>query len=517
MKRLIALTICILFTATGCQITDEDPSEIQANTAPLEQVNSMDAYNASKVDYQRMSTAIAESKHLQPYSPSLYEELLVSWEKANTLYKEIEADPSLITESYSFFSSTTHSEEFTQYLAEVEEIQIRILKIKEQADTVLVDSIIHMQYLEKIDAAIFSADEYKALQQDYRELFIYIAEGDIASAHTQQEVFLNKAQIVEVNVVLAKFITPIKNEMKSFKSEGLNEFAAISFAKADAEINSAIKTLKANPRDLDIIEQAVTSAKFELAHAYNISKEVRLLSTDKEQVILAFEEKLLAISTALNGSDYRDQAMQQQSKLILDGIKDAQENKETATLKAKIEQLKKDNEKLTKSNSQQALLLAQNKIEIATVEAAMVTEPEVAKQVAAVEAIVATPEVAIVAKQVSVSEAAVVTAPEIATVTKRVAVVETAAAIPEVATVAKQPTSVETTVVTAPEVAAATKQVTGLGTAVVIAPETTLQTAVAASTEAAVATKQVTTVEATPEIAVKQAGVTEVIQQAESK
>lgn len=368
MKRLTLLATGVLFAVAGCQSTSEEPREIQLNNQEQKEVTVFEAYEKAKLNYETWLVTLKDSKSLKIYSSDSYEELLNLWNEAVEIYEVIAVEPAQANESYSLFSSVTYAEKFTEQLAEVAEKHTAIMKIKAQADLVLSDSQAQINYLVQIKAATFFADEYNSLYDDYSELFTYIEDNEIADAQTEQVTFLNKAKALEIKVVLAKYITPLQKELNKFKNEGFHKVAAISYAKAEAEIRSASSVVKTNTRDLKVIDKAVADAEFELAHVRNISKEVKLLSSVKndkfEPLVLEFERKLLSVSKALNGSDYRDQPMRLQTERIVNGVNKLHADKRTDDLEAKAALLNTNIEQLTLFNTAQAKSLAGNKNKI---------------------------------------------------------------------------------------------------------------------------------------------------------
>ena len=362
MKRLTILAMGALLSVAGCQSTPEEPREVKITN---QEQGAFAAYEQSKSSYETWLVTLKESKGLKLYSSSLYTDLLNSWNEAVEIYELIAVEPAKANESYSLFSSATYSEEFAKRLSEVANKHTAIMRIKAQADLVLSASQLQMHYLEQMNAATFFTDEYHALYDDYSELFEYIEDNEIDDAQTEQMTFLDKAKTLEVKVVLAKYIAPLEKGLSDFKREGYHKLVAISYAKAEAEISSAKNMVQANTRDLKVIEQAVADAEFELAHLRNVGSEVKLLSSVKndkfESIVLAFEGKLLAVSKALNGSDYRDQPLRVQADLIVDGVNKLHEDKSTDELEAKVALLNANIEKLKLFNTNQVALLAESK------------------------------------------------------------------------------------------------------------------------------------------------------------
>ncbi len=365
MKRLTLLAAGVLFAVSGCQSTAEKAGTEQVTNQSSKQVNGFERYEQSKSHYETWLATLNEAKGLKIYSSRLYAGLLSSWDKAIEIYEEIAADPAKANDRYSLFASASYSQAFTEQLSEVAEKYAAIIKIKTQADLVLSDALSQMHYLEQTDAATVFADQYNDLYDDYSELFAYIVDNKIASAQTEQVNFINKAKDLEEKVVLAKYIAPLQKAMNNFADEGFRKVAAISYAKAEAEINAASSIVKANTRDLPVIEKAVADAQFELAHLRNVAHEVKLLSSVKsdqfEPAVLEYERKLLSVSKALNGADYRDQPLRVQAELIVAEVNKQHKNNNTEKLEAKLALLNSEVERLKLFNASQATLLGESK------------------------------------------------------------------------------------------------------------------------------------------------------------
>ena len=334
MKRL-TVAISVLLAVTGCQNTPEVTEQVNTNQLITKESTTITAYQQSLLDYKTWQTTLADHQPLKIYSYDLYEDLSSSWNKAIKIQKKIASKDITENGSYSLFSSTTNAQEFTKQLSIVAAKHAAILTLKAQADVVLADAMTEMNYLNQIDAKAFLAREYHYLYDDYSELFEYIEENKINDAKVEQIEFLKAVKIFEMEVMLIKYVDPLKKEIEDFKAKTFNSLAPVSFAKAAEKINSASHIVKADPRNLKVIEQAVAAAKFELAHVRNVSNEVNAISEQKkellEQVVLTFEEQLLSISSALNGADYRDQPLQIQSEMIVNNINETNKKIETAT------------------------------------------------------------------------------------------------------------------------------------------------------------------------------------------
>lgn len=358
------LVMTALLGLAGCQSTSEQPKEVGV-TNQESKTDSYAIYEQTKSDYEAWLATLKGAKSLKLYSPDLYSELLESWEEAVEIYEDVAVDPAKATESYSVFSSGTYAENFSERLVVVEKNHKKLLGLKETADALLADSIAQMAYLDDIGAKKAYSSEYASVNRSYRALYEDVEDGDLDDAQTNQVKFLAKAKGLEQKVVLKEFVAPLNTQLSKLRSEGFHRVAAISYAKAKAEISVADNTVKANTRDLKVITEAVASAQFEIDHVKNTAAEVKLLANvDDEKfepIILEFEGKLLTISKSIDGSDFRDQPLRVQTELIVDAIKQLHSANSTDELESKIADLSKQNEAMKEQVAQHNAVLAKEK------------------------------------------------------------------------------------------------------------------------------------------------------------
>lgn len=357
----LAVVTGALLSVSACQSTSE-PREIEsaATNKTEKSVNSLAVYEQSKQTYEQWLVTLKDAKSLKLYSEDHYADLLEAWSEAVDIYEDFSDDPSKATEEYSLFSSGSYAQKFNAEIATVDKQHKALLALKDKADALLADSIAQMDYLNQINAKGHFKSDYSRLANKYQDLFEYVADGDIDDAQTAQAVFLRDAKKLEVKTVLKVNITPLEKEIRQLNNKGFKSLAAISYAQAKAVLASATSSVKANPRDTDLIELSVAKVKFEIAHVTNIAGEVkRLKATDSskyESVILQMENKLLDISKAVDGSDFRDQPIRVQTERIVDQIEQMHGDNNTDILEKKIAELeatlKQSDESLALSNEQ---------------------------------------------------------------------------------------------------------------------------------------------------------------------
>ena len=366
MKKL-TLALAILLGTTVGQSAAAESGQQQTSIQSL--------YQQSQVNGEKWLSILMRSKALKVYSSDLYEDLLTSWNKAVEIHALIGSDPVKAKQRYSAFSSATYTDAYAEHLAAVAKKYDQIMELKSEADLILTNAITQMKYLDKINAATYLPDEYRELYIDYSTLFAYVegtavVDDDDAMGvdiDTEQELFMDNAKAFEARVVVAKYISPLQKQLDSLTEEGLNKKVAISFARTKAEITSASKIIKAHTRDSDVINDALTKAQFEMTRVTNISNEVKLLTNVEdeqyEQIVLNFEDSLLAVSTAINGADLRDKTLSEQTTLIVDAIKQLRDGKEAELLNAKTDTL---NEEIAQLNQQVKELTFFNSTQLAS-------------------------------------------------------------------------------------------------------------------------------------------------------
>lgn len=369
-----ALAVSVLVTMVGCQSTSDVPKEVSTNKQAEQQVTAFSQYESAKEKYQLWLEKLKQNADLKIYSKDTYADMLESWGEAVEVYQEIALDPAKATKSYSVFSSATYFETFEKELTLVEDNFSKLLELKKVADEALSDSQAQMAYLDQIETSTVYPSDYNRVKNAYLKLYKSIEEGDLDDAQSRQVVFLNKAKELEVKVVIKKYVSPLKSDLAKLKREDFDEIAAISFAKAAAEISATEQVIKANSRQLKSINEAVEDAQFELDHVWNIASEVKLLSSVKsdkfEPSVLAFENKLLQVSKAINGADYRDRSLREQTEQIVNSIEERNSDSQTALSdsEGRYQKLKNENSDLLKQLTGHLNMISQIQNEKANLE-----------------------------------------------------------------------------------------------------------------------------------------------------
>ena len=343
MKNL-TLTLIILIGLTGCQSIPTERDSSQTTTKEDDNVTILNVYEQSKKSYNVWLIKITDSENLKIYSSDLYNDLLTYWSDSIEIYDDFSDSPAKATKNYSLFSTITYAEKFDEELADVESTYEKLLSLKEKANIVLAESITQLEYLDSMNADELYPSQYKNIYNDYVNLFETVSKNEIADAKTGQIEFLKKTKALEIEMVIKKYISPLKKEFNLLKKENIKNTAAISYSRVKTEFDSAVSVIKSETRNVILIEQVVKKVKFQLAHLENVANEVKLLSNVKnnkfEPTVLEIENKLLSISSALSRSDYRNQPREKQIELILTAIKELHANKDTERLTTQLEKLK---------------------------------------------------------------------------------------------------------------------------------------------------------------------------------
>ncbi|WP_120511153.1 hypothetical protein [Photobacterium salinisoli] len=324
MKRtgLSALMVFFVVLLGACSST---PEMSESDTAISEQGEFQRVLSA----YRHWQQSMQHTSELAIYSPDVYQLMITSWENAEKIYQEITATPSTAYKSYSLFSSTTYLQQIQLELNQVEVSFNQLKQLQKVADDVLSPAITQMQYLDSLDAKQYYRSEYTRLHRLYASLFTLVEDDELSDAREEQDEFLLRSHSLEVKTIKKIYIAPLEAMMIELRRQDVNDYAPNSYAQIEQRIEAGKALIERTPRDFDAIQQAASAVQFELAHAQHISLEVQRLrdlsKDDYESYILDFENKLLRISKALKEEDLRDQPIQEQARLIIDGAINARE------------------------------------------------------------------------------------------------------------------------------------------------------------------------------------------------
>ncbi|WP_394136499.1 V-type ATP synthase subunit I domain-containing protein [Aliivibrio fischeri] len=344
----IAVVASALMSVIGCQSTNEETTAVEQKSevnAPV-----VSTFEALQKQYNLDKTVFDSAAELKIYSEDSYSVMMDEWNEAKEIYLEVEQEPALINEEYSMFSSGSYS---AKYIALIKSANLQLDKLKtykNKADTVLSDAIAQMNYMQSIDVAKYYPQDFSSLYNQYKALFVTVIEEDIAEAQTEQAEFLTKAKVIEINTSLTIHVKPLEKEFSQLTQKGFKAIAPISYGQTKAELDKTKKAVQANNRDQDLITDVVAKTRFQLDHLKNMAAEVKLLKAVKngqfEQSVLEFENKLLSISQAINGDDYRDQPLRMQTTEILSAVQQMHAINNTADLEKKIKELNSEIETL---------------------------------------------------------------------------------------------------------------------------------------------------------------------------
>ncbi|NVC61939.1 DNA repair protein [Vibrio sp. 05-20-BW147] len=367
-KFKMALVTSMVLSMVGCQSTpDEKVSEATTNVVAE---NTATPFAGIQTSYQQWQETLKQSAELAIYAPENFKDMNSAWKELSEIYAKLEKEPELAGKSHSLFSGETYAQAYQEQLKLVEQNHAALQSLKLKADVILADSIAQMDYLKEINAADHYASDYNKVLQQYKKLFAYVVVDELDEAQEKQVAFLNTAKQLEVKVIHKTLILPLKQELTTLKKEDFNEVAPVSFATAENVVNIAANIAQTNPRDKAAIELAVANAKFEIEHVKQVTHQVKLLASVEddafENSVLEIENKLLAISKAVDGSDYRDVMLREQSEKILDSVKRMHEANKTTDLSQQVTELNSKVKVLeTKSAEQKAALEKANQRELA--------------------------------------------------------------------------------------------------------------------------------------------------------
>ena len=302
MKMLkIAAVISTSLLFIGCQSTTEEKTEEIVETN--KQINYLSEAKAS-LDALQLDIEKSKEDNLSYFSPDIYEKAVEAYQEAFSHYAETIADGH---SSMSFKSKTEQYEEskliILAYISQSKQQLNAAYSMKSSTETILAETFAQKQRLDELNVATLYARDYKRILTDIDELVELIAEGDVVDAQEDQPELLTKMAAIEVRAVKQIELGNIDQQIAQIKKTRQNKYIPISYKNLLVARDKASSTISVDPRDTQTIKTAVDLAKYELAHVYQLSKEVtRLRNTDSknyESYVLGHENHLATIANAL--------------------------------------------------------------------------------------------------------------------------------------------------------------------------------------------------------------------------
>ena len=166
--------------------------------------------------------------------------------------------------------------------------------------------------------------DFKDLMNELSNLFRRIERNDLNGFEQSQAVILLQFQRLESQSVKAVQLEQGISVLEKAEAMGAAGAAPKSYQKTRQALKNAQATIERDPNDQVAIKAAVEAFVFEanhLVHATEEVKEMRVLNyAAMENILLAAESSLLAISDALGQPDPRQHSLREQTEMIADAV-----------------------------------------------------------------------------------------------------------------------------------------------------------------------------------------------------
>lgn len=166
--------------------------------------------------------------------------------------------------------------------------------------------------------------DFKDVMNELSDLFRRIERNDLKGFEQSQAVILLQFQRLESQSVKAVQLEQGFAVLEKAEAMGAAGVAPKSYQKTRQALKNAQATIERDPNDQAAIKAAVESFVFEanhLVHATDEVKEMRVLNhAAMENILLAAESSLLAISDALRQPDPRQHSLREQAAIIADAV-----------------------------------------------------------------------------------------------------------------------------------------------------------------------------------------------------
>ena len=219
------------------------------------------------------------------------------------------------------------------------------IAIKAKVKSSLSDSLAELTILKKVDSEKKFTDEVQDYVEDVIELVKEIEAGKINEAMQGQAELLKDMLELEIEIVTDKNLAPVAAMIEKAEDIDADDLAERTFEKAENELESAKKFIRANYRDDKQVKATSSLAMRAAKHAFYIAKEVETLKEMKpeaaEEKVLYIESLLERVNKKFNKDVVIGHSLYEQSSIIanrLDAVLD------------KKESLSRDNSQLKKYN-----------------------------------------------------------------------------------------------------------------------------------------------------------------------
>lgn len=166
--------------------------------------------------------------------------------------------------------------------------------------------------------------DFKDLMNELSDLFRRIEKNDLDGFAQSQAVTLRQFQRLESQSVKAVQLDEGISVLEKAEAVGAAGAAPKSYQKTRQALQNAQATIERDPNDQVAIKSAVEHFVFEANHLVHVTEEVKemrvLNHAAMENILLAAESRLLAISDALHEPDPRQHSLREQTEMIADAV-----------------------------------------------------------------------------------------------------------------------------------------------------------------------------------------------------
>ncbi|HFE38751.1 MAG TPA: hypothetical protein ENK06_10110 [Gammaproteobacteria bacterium] len=286
------LVSCASGVGGSVKITDDDVAKYAAMSAE-DAVNSLES-----------SLADAKEENLPFYTPTYYREAEKLYLKAQALLKNNKSRKNII-----------------QDVAKGDRLLAKARIKKREVESELDQLLKINSNLVKLDAPTVFKKPYAELKKKLTELIVKIEENKADKIEKDKSKLLKSFTALEVKSIKYAALNEANNIRSQAKAKKAPKLAPKTYAEAVRVYQQADADISQNPHDEETVMRAKKRALFSAIHALNVTNRVielgQKFKKSPEDVVLDEEARLLSISNALDQSDLRDQAIDEQVSALV--------------------------------------------------------------------------------------------------------------------------------------------------------------------------------------------------------
>jgi len=287
------ISACASGVSNSVKVTEDDMAKFNVMT-PEEAVSSLEK-----------SLQEARDAELPFYTPSFYKE-------ANTLYENAKKNT----------AKKKPKESIIRDVAKADRLLAKAKIKKREVESELSDLFQVNKNLVELKAPTVYKSEYNNIRNSLTDIIEKVENNKADKIDKDKSNLLKKFVALEVKIIKYTALNEANNIKKKAKAKNALKLAPKTYANAVTVYQQSEANISETPHDKEKVAEAKRKAMFAANHALIVTERVIKLQKDfkksPEAIIIEEDNRILSVSQALDKSDLRDKAVDDQISTLVD-------------------------------------------------------------------------------------------------------------------------------------------------------------------------------------------------------